>query len=394
MQVSKHLVRRWLWGLGALALFLLLAWKLERLATLVLLSFLVAYVLNPLVTKLAKVRFLGRTTATLITMLGLLVGFMAVLFVIIPQVAGEFRAFVGRLPDLMERFQATATPWIESTLGFNVPESWSEATDRLLAGLDDVGTEVVGPAKDIAWGFFERLSSALITFISALMFPLFLFFLLKDFPRIIATVENLIPLRRRDDARELARDVDKSLSAFLHGQFTVMLVLATLYSIGYSIVGIPVAIGVGLLTGLLCFIPYVGAATGFVLALVLALLEMKGWGNVIGVAVVFGVVQGLDAVLITPRILGGKLGLTPLWIILALMAFGELFGFVGVLLAVPTTAVLKILVGRTIEGYRRSQVYLGEEISPDADEARRALAQASATAELESGEQASRTTEE
>jgi predicted PurR-regulated permease PerM len=359
MQVSKQL-RRWLWGLGALALFLLLAWKLERLATLVLLSFLVAYVLNPLVTKLSGVRFLGRTSATLITMLGVLVGFTAVLFVIIPQVASEFRAFLGRLPGLIERFEGTAVPWIESALGFNVPESWSEAGDRLLSYLQDMGSEIVVPAKDIAWGFFERLFSAFFTFISALMFPLFLFFLLKDFPRIIAAVEGLIPVNRRDDARSLARDVDKSLSAFLHGQFTVMLVLATLYSIGYSIVGVPVAIGVGLLTGILCFIPYVGAATGFLLALVLAVLEMEGWGSIVGVAIVFAVVQVLDAVLITPRILGGKLGLTPLWIILALMAFGELFGFVGVLLAVPTTAVLKILVQRTIDGYRRSSVYLGE----------------------------------
>lgn len=374
MQVSKQLLRRWLWGLGALALFLLLAWKLEQLATLVLLSFLVAYVLNPLVTKLAKLRFLGRTSATLITMLGLLVGLAAVLFVIIPQVATEFRAFLGRLPGLMERFEGTAIPWIESTLGFNVPESWSEAGDRVLVYLDDMGSEIIGPAKDIAWGFFDRLFSAFFTFISALMFPLFLFFLLKDFPRIIAAVEGLIPVHRRDDARELARDVDKSLSAFLHGQFTVMLVLATLYSIGYSIVGVPVAIGVGLLTGILCFIPYVGAATGFLLALVLAVLEMEGWGSIVGVAIVFGVVQGLDAVLITPRILGGKLGLTPLWIILALMAFGELFGFVGVLLAVPTTAVLKILVQRTIDGYRRSSIYLGdgqesEAKQPDADAA-------------------------
>jgi len=368
MQVSKQLVRRWLWGLGGLALFLLLAWKLEKLATLVLLSFLVAYVLNPLVTKLARLRFLGRTSATLITMLGLLVALAAVLFVIIPQVAVEFRAFLGRLPELMERFESTIKPWIETTLGFHVPASWSEAGDRLLAYIEDTGSEIVGPAKDIAWGFFERLFSAFFTFISALMFPLFLFFLLKDFPRIIGTVEGLIPVHRREYARELARDVDKSLSAFLHGQFTVMLVLATLYSIGYWIVGIPVAIGVGLLTGLLCFIPYVGAATGFVLALILAILEMEGWSSIIGVVIVFGVVQALDAFLITPRILGGRLGLTPLWIILALMGFGELFGFVGVLLAVPTTAVLKILVQRTIDGYRRSSVYLGDDQEDEAEE--------------------------
>jgi predicted PurR-regulated permease PerM len=358
MTVSKPLLRRWLWGLGILAVFLLLAWKLERLATLALLSFLVAYVLNPLVTRLARLRFLGRTSATLITMAGLIVGILAVLFGIIPQVVDEFRLFLGRLPELTAKFQQTGIPWIEQNMGVAIPDTWDDAFTQLMTGLEDKGSEIIGPATQVATKVFGHTASAVFAVVGTLMFPLFLFFILKDFPKIVAAIDGLIPNRNRADVRELARDVDKSLSAFLHGQFTVMLVLGTLYSVGYSIVGIPVAIGVGLLTGLLCFIPYVGAATGFVIALLLALLEMKGWGSIAGVAGVFVVVQVLDAVLITPRIIGGKLGLQPLWIIIALMAGGELFGFLGVLLAVPATAVLKIVIGRTIERYRRSSLFL------------------------------------
>jgi predicted PurR-regulated permease PerM len=158
--------------------------------------------------------------------------------------------------------------------------------------------------------------------------------------------------------------IDKSLSAFLHGQFMVMLVLGTLYSIGYSVVGIPVALGVGLLTGVLCFIPYFGAATGFVLALLLSLLAQKGLGTLMGVAIVFGSVQMLDAILITPKIIGGQLGLSPLWIIIALMAGGELFGFFGILLAVPTIAVLKVLVSHSIRRYKRSSIYRDSDAPP------------------------------
>jgi len=364
MPLNKQLLQRWLWGLGFLALFVLLAWRLESLATLVLLSFLVAYVLNPLATRLARLRLLGRTSATLITLVGLLVGFLAVLFVIIPEVIGEFKLFLTRLPALSERFTATATPWIERHLGLQIPDTFGSAFDQVAAYVQGEGSRLIGPASAIVGSVVGRTYSVLFAVVGTLMFPLFLFFLLKDFPRIIDAIDGLVPVRNRAAVREVARDVDRSLSAFLHGQFTVMLVLGTLYSIGYSIVGIPVAVGVGLLTGLLCFIPYVGAATGLVLALLLAALEMRGIGSVLGALAVFGVVQTLDATLITPRILGGRLGLRPLWIIVALMAGAELFGFLGVLLAVPTTAVLKVLVARTIDKYRKSPIYLSEESEP------------------------------
>ncbi len=360
MALKRQILRRWLWGLGVLALVLLAIWQLERLATLVLLSFLLAYVLNPLVTRLAKLRFLGRTSATLITLLGLLIGFLAVLFVIIPELVTEARQFFAALPSMGERFLATSIPWIERHLGVNIPQSWGGAFDEIRDRLESRGSEIIGPATQVVGGIVARTFSAFAAFVATLMFPLFLFFLLKDFPRIIEVIDGLVPLRNREGARQLGRDIDHNLSAYLHGQFTVMLVLGTLYSIGYSIVGIPLALGAGLLTGLLCFVPYVGAAAGFILALLLAALEMKGIGPVIGVGVVFGVVQLLDAVLITPRILGGKLGLDPLWIIIALMAGGELFGFLGVLLAVPTTAVLKILVKHTVDTYRSSPVYLAQ----------------------------------
>ncbi len=357
MTFRKQLVQRWLWGLGSLTLFILLAWRLESLATLVLLSFLVAYVLNPLVTRLARIRLLGRTSATLITLTGLLVGILAVLFVIIPEVVGEIRQFLTRLPALSERFTDTVIPWIERHLGVAVPDSFGSAFDQIVAYAQGEGSKLIGPASSILGGIVGRTYSVLFAVLGTLMFPLFLFFLLKDFPRIIAAIDDLVPERNREAVREVGREVDKSLSAFLHGQFTVMLVLGTLYSVGYSIVGVPVAVGVGLLTGLLCFIPYVGAATGLVLALLLSALEMRGFNSVLGALIVFGVVQVLDAVLITPKILGGKLGLRPLWIIVALMAGAELFGFLGVLLAVPTMAVLKILVSHTLEKYRASDLY-------------------------------------
>jgi len=358
-EARRTIIKRWLWGFCALAVFLVLVWQLQRLATLVFLSFITAYILNPVVTRLAKARFLNRLSATAFTLIGIGLVFFAILFFIIPDIIDEFRSFVRRLPELTAKLESTAIPWVESNFDVTVPRTWSAALDQIRKNIDPNADSLVTPTAELARSLFGTTFAALFTILSALMFPLFVFFLTKDFPRIVGAIDGLIPGRHKPQVHIIAGEVDKSLSAFLHGQFTVMIVLGTLYSIGYSIVGIPVAIGIGLLTGLLCFIPYAGAATGFVLALLLAILSMEGPSQILGVAIVFGVVQVLDATLITPRILGGKLGLKPLWIIITLMAGGELFGFLGVLLAVPMAAVAKVLVAHAVDWYRASEVYRG-----------------------------------
>jgi predicted PurR-regulated permease PerM len=359
MITSRQLARRWLWGLGVFAVLVLIVWKVEAVSTLLLLSFLAAYVLNPLVTRLESARFFNRLSATLVTLVAVLVGFLAIFFIVFPEIIADFMQFLGRVPSAMTRFQSWLVPWLEQNLEVSVPTSVGEAVDQLGRDVN----KIIGPVTKMAAGLFGHTFTAVGAVVAALLFPFFLFFLLKDFKKITEALDGLIPIRNRESVHEIVRDVDKSLSAFLHGQFIVMLILGSLYSIGYSIVGIPVALGVGLITGLLCFIPYVGAATGFIMALLLSLLDYQGLGNVLGVVIVFGTVQIFDAILITPRILGGKLGLGPLWIIVALMAGGELFGFLGVLLAVPAVAVLKVLVDRTVLRYKTSSLYRSQERS-------------------------------
>lgn len=357
MTTAQNLRRRWTWGIGVFAVFLIAAWKLENLATLLLLSFLCAYVLNPLVSRLERLRFLNRAAAVVITLIGFSACFLALLFVVLPEVIHEFRQFLGGLPQYLTRLETVAVPWVEEQLGITVPLSISEAVDQFGQEINDLTPKMLGWATSFAATLFGGTFSMAAKVAAVFMFPMFLFFLLKDYKVVVGTVDGLIPPRNKKNLHELASQIDKSLSAFLHGQFMVMLVLGTLYAVGYSVVGIPVAIGVGLVTGILCFIPYFGAATGFVLALLLSLLAQKGIGTVAGVAIVFGTVQLLDAVLITPRIIGGQLGLSPLWIIIALMAGGELFGFFGILLAVPTTAVLKVLTSHSIKRYKNSSIY-------------------------------------
>lgn len=358
MVASTDLIKRWTWGLGALSALFLLAWTLETLATLLLLSFLLAYVLNPITTRLDKLRFINRTAATTITLIGLLVAFSMMMFVVLPDVIDEVRSFVARLPFLLEELQTEWVPKIEKLFEISIPLSIEDAVDQFGRDFEALAPQVIGHLGSVMGRIFGGTASVVTSAVSVFMFPLFLFFQLKDYPRILETIDNLIPLDHKERAHALGREIDEGLSAFLHGQFTVMLILGTLYSIGYSIVGIPVAIGAGLITGLLCFIPYLGPATGFILALILGILDSNGIAPVLGVVIVFVTVQLLDGMFITPRILGGKLGLRPLWIIIALMAGAELFGFMGVLLAVPTTAVLKVLVRHSVDHYKHSSVYM------------------------------------
>ncbi len=352
-------MRRWLWGLGVFAILIVVIWTVEAVSTLLLMSFLVAYVLNPLVTRLERVRLFNRMTATMVTLVAVLVVFLAIFFIVFPEIIADFKQFISSVPSAMVRFQAWLVPWLEQNLDVSVPTSVGEAVDQLGRDVN----KIIGPVTKVAAGLFGHTFTAVGAVVAALMFPFFLFFLLKDFKKIIMVIDGLIPIRNREGVHEIIDEVDQSLSSFLHGQFIVMLILGGLYAIGYTIVGIPVALGVGLMTGVLCFIPYVGAATGFVMALLLSLLDYQGLGTVFGVVIVFTSVQVLDAILITPRILGGKLGLGPLWIIVALMAGGELFGFLGVLLAVPAVAVLKVLVKRTVLRYKASSLYRSQERS-------------------------------
>ncbi len=366
MTGTKTLWRRWIWGIGIFTGFLIAAWRLENLATLLLLSFICAYVLNPLVSRLERLRFVNRAAATAVTMISLAVCFLALFFVVLPEVLHEFRLFVLRLPGYLEGLRTSFVPWVEKEFGIVVPLSISEAMDQFGKEINSMTPKAFGWATSFAAAVFGGTVSMVAKAAAVVMFPMFLFFVLKDYKLLLSKVDGLIPLRNKGTVHMLMEGIDKSLSAFLHGQFMVMLVLGTLYAIGYSIVGCPVALGVGLLTGLLCFIPYFGAATGFVLALLLSFLAQKGAGTLAGVAVVFGGVQLLDAILITPKIIGGQLGLSPLWIIIALMAGGELFGFFGILLAVPTTAVLKVLTAYTIKRYKASSIYRDSDSPPSA----------------------------
>jgi predicted PurR-regulated permease PerM len=210
----------------------------------------------------------------------------------------------------------------------------------------------------------------LASLIYVIIIPLFTFYFLNDYPKITGWFKNLVPPRHRDNTMVILGEVDGVLAGFIRGQLTICAILAILYSILLSIVGVPAGITIGIIAGLFNLVPYLGTATGLLLSCLFLLLEGSAWSGYLAVGLIFVAVSTADGLFLTPRILGQKLGLAPVAVILAVLAFGEVFGFLGVLIAVPVTAIGKVLGKRALEVYRQSKTYKGSSEAHEEDQAR------------------------
>ena len=334
----------------AVVLVLGLAYLLRGVLIPLFLAFLLAYALDPFVDRLEALR-VPRPLGAILVMLGIAGLFTVVIIYAVPMFVDETRAASRDLPDQIRNLQARLEPWFQQTLRVKLPHTLSDI--EKVVGQQLQSTESYETARRALFGTLGYVGVAL----SALIVPVFALYLLIDFDRIVSKVEQLIPRRFVSGIGEVARQIHKTLSGYVRGQLTANIVLAALYATGLRIVDIRLAVPIGVLTGMLAFVPYVGFAMGFLLALAMAILDWQGPGTVLGVVLVMGGVQIIDGMVITPRIVGRSVGLAPLEVILTMMAAGSLFGFLGVLLAVPLGAVAKILVQRAVRAYLASEFY-------------------------------------
>ncbi len=245
-------------------------------------------------------------------------------------------------------------------MGVTLPNSFREALTAALNQLE--ATKITGlaaPIGKVLRTFFGGTVSLLASLAGLLMIPVFAFYLLRDFDRIVADVYGLLPADYRDPIAARFREIDQTMGLFVRGQLTVAGLLALLYTLGFWIVGLPLATLVGIVAGIGNIVPYLGTGLGVTLATALALLDWHGVGHLLAVYAVFVVVQGLEGWVITPKIVGESVGLSPFVVIVAVLVFGDLFGFFGVLVAVPLAAILKILLRVAVEAYRDSEFYRG-----------------------------------
>jgi predicted PurR-regulated permease PerM len=331
-------------------------------------AFLLAYALDPFVDRLEEMK-VPRSAGALIVMVSILAFLVTATIYAIPMFVDEMRSAAADLPAQMRGLEARAEPWLYSSFKIKFPHTMSDVFGTLEEKLQGELPSTLNTAGLALFGTLSYVAVAL----SALIVPVFALYLLIDFDTIVAKVGDLIPRRWHRVVAGVAREVHKTLGSYIRGQVTANIVLGALYATGLRLVGIRLAVPIGVLTGMLAFVPYLGFSLGLLLAVAMALLDWQGIGTLFGVVTVMGCVQLLDGLVITPRIVGRSVGLAPLEVLLTMMAAASLFGFFGVLLAVPLGAVIKILVRRLVRAYLESDFYAQEGGAPRGPRARSRL---------------------
>jgi predicted PurR-regulated permease PerM len=353
MALSASQRRAALWAALALGVIGLL-WLLGPVLTPFVIAAVLAYALHPLVEWLAG-RRVPRLVAVVIVEVIAIVALLALLLLLIPVIAKELPLLREQIPLFAERANKTLVPWL-AQFGIHVSLDAASIKTFVLKTLDANLEDWMATALSSA-----RIGgSMLLAFIgNAFLMPVVLFYLLIDWPHLVARAQSLIPPRLRDTVLGFFDECDGVLGQYLRGQLIVMGVLALYYSIALAVAGFDLALPVGIFTGLAIFIPYLGFGLGLALALLAGALQFGSWYGVIAVAAVYSVGQVAESLFLTPRLVGERIGLNPLAVIFALLAFGHLFGFVGVLIALPVSALLLVALRRARTTYLGSRLYQG-----------------------------------
>ena len=342
-----------LWIAAGLAILGLL-YALSPILTPFLLAGILAYICNPVTDRLTGWG-LPRLLAVVLVLLGLAAITAGLVLIILPLLYEEATLLAARMPEAMALANEKLAPWLRQNFGIRLKLD-AASLQKLAAGNWDTVQIIL-----------ERIYSSLKIggvalvglMVNLLLAPVVLFYLLADWQGMRARLSGIVPRPWHARLRRIAGDIDEVLSQYLRGQILVMAILAAYYTVALWLADIPSALSIGVVTGLLIFIPYLGYATGLILALLVAALQFAGWGPIVAVLVVYGIGQLLESFVLTPFLVGERIGLHPLAVIFALMAFGQLFGFFGILAALPASAAL--LVGlREVRGlYLASRFYQG-----------------------------------
>lgn len=348
MQVERHII---FWIVVFLVVVGLL-WLLHQ----VLLPFVVgaalAYLLDPLASRLTK-SGVNRLIASLIILCGFVVVFAGLFVLIVPVLANQLIAFVDHVPGYVQRLQSliSSHSWLQDMIG-----SASGSGLQASALLD----KFIGYLTNVLPTLWTKGQAMISVFSLLVITPVVAFYLLADWHRVLAAFDDLIPLRQRETVRGIVRDINKALSGYLHGQFLVCLILGIYYAVGLTLAGLSFGVLIGVVSGFLTFIPYVGSLTALVVSFGVALAQFfPDWTRILIVVGLVLVGQFFEGNVLSPKLVGESAGLHPVWVIFALLACGSLFGFVGLVLAVPIAAAAGVLTRFALRRYRASPLYTG-----------------------------------
>jgi predicted PurR-regulated permease PerM len=355
MHTGRRADREKWWWLAVGLAFLVLLYFLSPILTPFLLGGILAYIMNPLVGWLERHR-VNRTFGAVIG-IALVTGVLVLLvLIVVPLFTKEARMLVERLPGALDQANARLVPWLHAHFGIELqldPASVKEYFADAVKGTEGLVATVLQSLKIGG----ATLVGILIT---ALLIPVVLFYLMRDWDRLILIVDSLVPRAMHAKVAEIARETDVVLAEFLRGQLSVMLVMSFYYSVALWITGLDFYLPVGIITGILVFIPYVGSFTGLLLATLAGLIQFGPTMGLVWVLAAFGIGQAIEGMAVTPLLVGKRIGLHPVAVIFALLAFGQLFGFFGVLLALPASAALLVGLRHLRARYIASSVYGGD----------------------------------
>jgi predicted PurR-regulated permease PerM len=337
------------WGIAALIFFALL-WGLGTVMLPFLVGGAIAYFLDPVADRLERLG-LSRTTATTFISVVALLAFCLLGLLVVPMLVRQLVQLVNAAPTILGELQGFLSAKFPHAM-----DSDSVVRQSLVA----LGKTIQERGGELASGLLSSAMSVLNALIFIVVVPVVAFYLLLDWDHMVARIDAALPLDHRDQVREIATEIDRVLAGFVRGQVSVCLMMGAYYAVSLIAVGLQFGLVVGAIAGLVTFIPYVGALIGGTLAIGLALFQFWGqWVSVGTVVGIFAVGQFLEGNVITPRLVGKSVGLHPVWLLFALSAMGTLFGFVGMLVAVPVAAALGVLARFGIGRYLQSRLYRG-----------------------------------
>jgi predicted PurR-regulated permease PerM len=342
---------RWLLYLA----FIVIGWAiLTRLApvlTPILAAAAIAYLLDPLVERMVA-RGIRRATAASLLLVSFLTAITVAIVVLVPLIAHDLARFIEELPSIID----SAAAWGADQLGYELTvDSWRDlvSEDQLKAFLHKSAMPILSMAAAVMGGAFSLLAHLA----ELLLIPVFAFYFLLDWNNIVLRVKRMIPQRHRGQVVDVVTEIDGVVAGWIRGQLTVTAILAVLYAIAFKIIGVQLAITMGLLVGLLTIIPFLGTIVGAGITAALLFADWHGWGPVAATGGVFIVLHLLEAAVLTPKIVGHRVGLGEVGALFAVLAGGKLLGFTGVLLAVPLAASIAVLVRRLVRYYEQSEFF-------------------------------------
>lgn len=351
-QKRRRGMQPWMAAVVALLVVIWLFYALGNILTPFLIAAVLAYILNPLVEKLRD-RGMKRTLASMLVMVFALIVLLALVLIIVPMLVNQFNNLVSRLPQIVGYVQNTLLPWIQHFAGDYV----SLDADSIVAWLQSHTGSLNEALQKIVPTVMKQGGNVVLGVTNLFLLPFLLYYFLLDWQRWAHGIRVLIPRRYVDTYSRISSNMDKVLGEFLRGQLTVMLVMGLVYGIGLMLTGLDSGFAIGMIAGILVFVPYLGAFTGLLLATVAALLQFGSWQGLLMVWAVFAVGQFLESFFITPKIVGERIGLSPFWVIFSLMAFGQLMGFIGMLIGLPLAAVSLVLLREGADAYFQSHFY-------------------------------------